>query len=184
MRKKIVSSLLLCMMVIGMQAQDISTEDKNEISIAVGSLFNISDIDGDAYNYDRYSPSVSLGYNRHLNRIWAIGMTLTYTQEKKKYTFAPDSTNPQYDNYNYICMLLGAKATWSHGKKVNWYSRLGVGPALVIHDCNFDKTKLETAVPFQLTPIAIEFGNDKLRGFAELGYGIQGIINVGISHRF
>ena len=184
MRKRVILSLLMCVMVVGMQAQDIMTENKNEISIAVGSLFNISDIDGDAYNYDRYSPSVAIGYNRHLNRTWAFGATLSYTKEEKKYTFAPGSTNPQYDKYNYICMLLGAKATWSHGKKLNCYSRLGVGPAAVIHDCNFDKTKLEAAVTFQFTPIAIEFGSDKIRGFAELGYGIQGIINVGISHRF
>lgn len=36
----------------------------------------------------------------------------------------------------------------------------------------------------QLSPLAVEVGNDNIRGFLELGFGIQGIVNVGLSHRF
>ena len=47
-----------------------------------------------------------------------------------------------------------------------------------------EDTKDNFAFAFQVTPIGMDFGGESFRGFAELGLGMQGLVNVGIRWLF
>ncbi|MCQ2288787.1 MAG: hypothetical protein MJZ74_06780 [Muribaculaceae bacterium] len=165
---------------------------KNEVSLSAGSLLGVMNWGLTGSDYDRFSPSVSLGYMRRLSPVWSVGATITYVHEnEQKECMAIDFETGdvglynKHDKYDYCNVMATAKASWARHKTWNFYSRVGVGPSLVNRqDLYNDRKKVECVVNYQLTPVAFEVGNDKVRGFAELGFGLQGILNVGISHRF
>ena len=76
--------------------------------------------------------------------------------------------------------MLSLKPFWFNHKKVSMYSKLAAGGFFVLPDGDDSGS---ASFAFQVSPVCVEFGQS-WRGFAELGIGMQGIINVGLCKRF
>lgn len=192
MYKKIIMLAALMLAALAAGAQDNAEVKKNEVSLSAGSLLGVMNWGLTGTDYDRFSPTVSLGYMRRLSPVWSVGATFTYAHEREQKEVMMINTETgdvsffnKLDKRDYCNVMATAKASWARHKSWNFYSRVGAGPSLVNHhDFYNDCKKVECVINYQLTPVAFEAGNDKVRGFAELGFGLQGLLNVGISHRF
>lgn len=88
-------------------------------------------------------------------------------------------------SHSYFAMPT-AKYTWYGHNRFRLYSKAGLG--LQYYRLNVtshippiperDEHKLKVA--YQLSAVGIEVGGERMRGFTELGYGRQGIFNMGI----
>lgn len=78
--------------------------------------------------------------------------------------------------------------SWKSKDKFRLYSKVGLGAQhydmYVTSSRNSFPEKHENGIrlAYQLTPIGLETGGKRMRGYMELGYGKQGIINLGISY--
>jgi hypothetical protein len=97
---------------------------------------------------------------------------------------------------NYITLAARFNYNWLVEDKYRFYSGFGAGTSIILSEYtfkSFDETELENKTfirstnsfqpDIQLTLIGIRAGKN-LAGFAELGFGYQGIFNVGVSYRF
>ncbi len=71
------------------------------------------------------------------------------------------------------------------GNKFNLYGLLGAGVTVLQSKDYEDRSNDKSAVHFnlQVTPLGIEYGGN-VKGFAELGFGYKGILNVGVNFGF
>ncbi len=187
-------TILLCFMVWGLSSQAQETMKKNEVSFRVGELFNCIDVDDDPVGYVHLSPIFSLEYRCHFNKVWSIGLSANYFWDKTReasyyvsnsYGIIDNCEGAAYYDYteHAVFVLADAKARWCRHQRWNFYSRLGIGPALSTYKLD-EERNTTIGYTFQVSPIGAEVGNDKIRGYLELGVGLQGFVNVGISHRF
>lgn len=167
------------MAAVSINAQD---EWKNEISIAYGAGSN-TDLIGSIYkgvftgkqlNYWGpasleyfYRPSEKLG-------IGVIGVIGGCKWDEGKGD--PKST--------FYSVLPAIKYNWRVREHVSMYSKLGVGLTFGSDSGDVDKSKSSsTTFNFQASFFGIEFGS-AFRGFAELGFGEQGVILAGLRYKF
>lgn len=85
-------------------------------------------------------------------------------------------------------MIPALKYSWVNKNSWALYSKLGVGPMLMIERSknlvkNSDETDSQFYFAFQASLLGVEFGG-KLRGFIEAGVGEQGILLAGLKYKF
>ncbi len=88
----------------------------------------------------------------------------------------------------YFSLLPAVKADWLRREHFGMYSKLGIGVTVLSLKDKLDTGDKESGtaatVNWQLSLIGMEAGGSKLRGFAELGFGEQGIFLAGIRYKF
>ena len=82
-----------------------------------------------------------------------------------------------------VSVMPVVKFAWLNRAHVGLYSKLAAGAGFTFTNQSED-TKDNFAFAFQVTPIGMDFGGESFRGFAELGLGMQGLVNVGIRWLF
>ena len=80
-----------------------------------------------------------------------------------------------------IMAMPAMKFIWFRGNVCSMYSKVAAGCDFVK---NQDEEGIQCAFTGQFSPIAIELGGKNLRGFAELGFGAQGIAGIGVRYAF
>ena len=86
-------------------------------------------------------------------------------------------------NLGIVSAMPLVKFAWLNREHVGLYSKLAAGAGFTFTNQSED-TKDNFAFAFQVTPIGMDFGGESFRGFAELGLGMQGLVNVGIRWLF
>jgi len=199
----VIFALLLLPMFISAQdavAQDAANQDevkRHEVLLSVGTFWFLNDRgSSEPGDYDRYYPPISVGYMYNRSSKWSFGLQLSHLYNKEKvtyYTSLNDFSGNGDGNYvaSYIrskdhlfSLIATAKMKWCRHRWWNMYSRVGAGPCLLISKQEGFSSQTSGGAVFQFTPVAVEAGTDKVRGFFELGFGCQGLINVGASYRF
>ncbi len=169
---------------ISANAQDDETsEDEISLSWGYGTyphliegmnsiVFKVYDLDVKAtVSYG----SFGVQYIHKFNNLVGVGALASLEHIAKK----EEVSLKQYTE-NFVTVMPTFKATWYRSDDFNLYSRVAAGVAFEM--CDIDgKNKSEVQFGFQLTPIALEVGKGKIHGFAELGFGYQGIFSAGIS---
>lgn len=130
-----------------------------------------------------FSNSFNLSLRYHRTQRISVGMVMGFTT---KTTYRTDySVAKSYYKHASFITAFEVKFIYIDQSLVQVYVLTGLGILLVrtkdqrfLHD-----TKMYGWPTTQLTPIAIRVGK-KLGGFAEIGYGYKGIINLGVSARF
>ena len=92
----------------------------------------------------------------------------------------------------YMTLMPAAKFDWLRKKNVGIYSKVAVGATLMkereVQEVDGKKEEIhddtDVMFNFQASLLGVEVGSLKLRGFAELGVGEQGIIQAGIRYKF
>ncbi|MBO7145607.1 MAG: hypothetical protein J6W13_12395 [Salinivirgaceae bacterium] len=81
-----------------------------------------------------------------------------------------------------------ASVYWFKRNHVAMYSKLGLGMKFVAESRDFDSDRRDImefknkGFYCQVSPVCVEFGGQKWRGFVELGYGAQGIAQYGVKY--
>lgn len=107
-----------------------------------------------------------------------------YTQSGKV-THDDGTTETQYEykgkvGIDMMMPMLSLKPFWFNHKKVSMYSKIAGGAFCILPTGDESGS---ASFGFQVSPVCVEFGRS-WRGFAELGFGMQGILNVGLCKRF
>lgn len=168
---------------VAVQAQD---ECKHEVGVAYGAVANsnILDLFDDAFsnanNPDPVSGSyfgpLSVEYYYRVSPMIGVGGVAVVKTHKETSRGGEAYTN------KYFTVMPSVKFNWVHKAHFGFYSKLAAG-------YTFFSTKFSGesgsagAFNFQASVIGLEAGG-RLRGFAELGWGEQGLALAGIRYRF
>ena len=184
------------------QAQDTDTEDlpKHELSLGYGAISTTNVLDvfvdvfsaifGAKYENTRFIGPASAEYFYHVSPLVGVGGIGVYNHHKEDVVQNEQVTGKRTSDY--FTIMPAVKFNWLRKRHWGMYSKLAVGYTRA----NYTTTgkdaegmpKKETTgdnfFNFQASLAGIEAGGDHVRGFAELGFGEQGVIQGGIRFRF
>ena len=185
---------------INAQDFDPNDEPKNEISLDYGAINSsnvldvfadvVSAIFGARYTNEKFIGPFSAEYFRHVSPLVAVGGIGVYNYHKQDVIQNDMITGKRTSNY--FSIIPAVKFNWL--RKQNWglYSKLGAG---YTHG-RYTTTGKDSSgaytesvsdndfFNFQVSLIGAEAGNRNVRGFAELGFGEQGLIHGGVRFKF
>ncbi len=152
------------------------------------------------YENEKNIPPVSVEYFHHTNKVVSFGAIVGFSgmsqdmycnfQRSGSYTSTKEKVGSGHKYY--ITVMPAAKFDWLRKKNYGLYSKVAVGATLMIEkekqDVNGEKKTVhdDTDLMFNLQAslIGIEAGSQNFRGFAELGFGEQGLIVAGLRYKF
>lgn len=197
----VVAALIFCTTQT-LQAQDFDPNDepKNELALAYGAINSSNCLDvfsevvgamfGARYKNSKFVGPFSAEYFYHVTPLIGVGGIGVYNHHKEDVVQGEQITGKRTSNY--FTIMPAVKFNWL--RKQNWglYSKLGAG---YTHG-NYTTTGKDSEgiyikdsscndfFNFQVSLIGAEAGNRNVRGFAELGFGEQGLIHGGVRFRF
>lgn len=85
----------------------------------------------------------------------------------------------------YASLMPSVKGRWFYRPHFGLYSKASAG-VLFQHTSAGQNNEASSGVSFgvQLTPLACEFGGEHLKGFVELGVGMEGLVLLGLRYGF
>ena len=162
-----------------------------------------------SYDNEKYIPPISIEYFHHMNKtvsVGAIGCFNGYTSDMffnwQQNRGDGTSTNKVKDKIGvakkyYATLMPAVKFDWVRTKNFGVYSKVGIGLTYMYEkeiqktddtgeDIGDKKIHSESRFMgnFQASLLGIEAGSQKIRGFAELGCGEQGILLAGLRYKF
>ncbi len=183
-------TVLLLVMSIGLNAQP----SKNEITIEYGQFtvpqfaYVFGGVFGVMFSLGHFSfentvmsGTIACEYNRNVNDWFSYGGLGSFEyMTSDTYTTDGEGVKTYGDKFNLAAatVMPTAHFHWFRNPHFGMYSKIGAGVGLAFSS----ETSVFPAV--QLSPVCIEFGGETLRGIAELGAGMQGIIVVGLKQMF
>lgn len=179
------------------------SENKHDIRLSVSDGLTQGSVDvlgmglldavtGSKRTDSNYSLVYGLGYRYSLGR-FRVGTDLGFSKSNSKMILAGE-TNPSLKESNLNFLVLPA-AEFVYFKRglVELYGTAAAGVNLSRHketaltDAGkkaVAKADLSTSFAYQVNPIALRVGNDRIGGFVEAGLGHKGFVTAGISLKF
>lgn len=158
-------------------------------------------------SFQNINSSLNMEYIYHLNKRWAVGADISYTEAAAKGAHRPLTEEEKDNPFRLIFeglfysifpndeLKLSSKAwtvmpevhyKWLENRNFTLYSKVGMGISyyqLKSKSSNFPNIKEnKMRLAYQLSPVGIELGSHRLRFTSELGYGLQGIWNIGLAY--
>lgn len=184
------------------QAQDVDFNDqpKNELSFGYGVVSTTNALDvfvdvvsaffGAKYENMRFIGPVSAEYFHRVSPLVAVGGIGVYNRHKEDVVQNEQVTGKRTSNY--FTIMPAVKFNWLRKQHWGMYSKLAVGytrgeyatTGIDAEGMPKKETTGNNFFNFQASLAGIEAGGDHVRGFAELGFGEQGVIQGGIRFRF
>ena len=192
-----VAVALMTAMNVNAQSEDL----KNEVNVSYGfgSLSQLGDGIGEGlgqvFSNTEYDDGFILGpisveYFRHCNNPrLAIGGIVSYSKWDSDILKKSGSQEKVGErNRNYFSVMPAIKWYWVNKNSFGLYSKAAAGIAFLNStekDLATSKSEDDSSshFMFQCSVIGAEFGK-QVRGFAELGFGHQGFVQVGIRYKF
>lgn len=204
--KKIISVFLVAVIVLSCApcalAQDFDPNDepKNEFALGYGAISNsnvldvftdvVSAIFGARFNNKKFVGPFSAEYFYHVSPLVGVGGITVFNHHTQDVLQSEQVTGKRTSNY--FTILPAVKFNWLRKHKWGMYSKVGLGYTRAEYKTT-GKDSEETYTKdssgdnffnFQASLVGIEAGNRNVRGFAELGFGEQGLIHGGIRFLF
>lgn len=208
--KKIFTILMLLSVFAGqVRAQGSFRENRNEINLLYGTAsvtgtasvlaavltqvqtsmeMNVTDF--------KNTGVIGLEYFHYTqNGTWAFGVAAGFERTSMNFAFkdTQDSkTGTTGFSMNFISIMPAVKLQWFNKKVVGMYSKVALGASIMAVPKTIDvevdgqhQTESMDRMPsiapaFQINPICLEVGGDKIRGFLEAGWGMQGLVMGGL----
>ena len=158
----------------------------NEIAVAYGAGSNTDFIGSmskgmfTGKQLDYWGP-VSVEYFHRLTSNNRLGLGAVFVVGGCKWDDSSDAKS------QYYTIMPAVKYNWSVGKNVSWYSKAAIGLTFRSQSGTTGTSSKDddasTIFNFQASVVGVEVGG-ALRGFAELGWGEQGIILAGLRLKF
>lgn len=143
----------------------------------------------DIYKCVYWTPTISVGYKYRLTKWFWLGATISYTGLYDVYHDRVTNEKVSTQSDHIITIMPSVRFSWLNKKYVTLYSGLSLGYALDIYNeynSNYPNqryTGCGHGALFQLTAVGVHVGR-KWYGFAEIGFGIQGIFQAGFGYNF
>ena len=156
------------------------------------------------YDNEKYSPALSVEYFHHVSPMVSIGGIAAFNGYSSDMfcnwqTSDNVSTKEKIGSakkYN-ITVMPAMKFDWVRKKNFGIYSKIGLGATYMYEkevqkndgsgqdiDDKVVHSDGKWMANYQASLLGIEAGTEKIRGFAELGAGEQGIILAGLRYKF
>lgn len=194
MRKLLLLALIL-ITVSSVHAQKKWKNDtRHDLRFGVGAYPSFVVTFSDIFGYDSYYESIpsdtyrgakyiigsySMSYTYRLTRMLELGGSISYAQEYCTiYDIITDDRVGKMKS-NHLSFLPVLRLLCIQTKSFKLYAEASLG--FEIRTKDIDKSR--SNVSYQITPIGVAFGK-KVFGFAEMGYGAQGIFRGGVGYRF
>ena len=195
MRKIFMTMMAAMLLCVSANAQD----TKHEISIAYGggSTSQILDVwtkvgtslgsFGTAtFDNEKLFGPISAEYFYRINNVIGVGAIGAFMRSNEEARVSGHEYGDKTSTY--ITVMPAVKFNWLQKKNFGLYSKLAAGITfqnVKFEEDDTDKTETEkqTFFNFQASLLGIEVGN-KVCGFAEFGFGEQGIIMGGVRCKF
>ena len=120
-------------------------------------------------------------YNHWVNNWFGYGGSL-FGEYMTANTYTKDSDGNKTKNGTYdlgfASIMPTVRFRWFNNPHFGMYSKLGAGLGLAFSD------DCEPTFSAQVSPVCMDFGGDSVRGFLELGVGMQGIVSLGVKKMF
>lgn len=172
-------------------------EPKHSVGISYGYLSNSdwlnifesigSAIVGSSFQNDKYFGSLSVEYFYHLEPWIGVGAIMSYGQLTEDLYFAGNKEGGLKNTY--LTLMPSVKIDWLRRDFVALYTKLAVGYTMRNESIKYDDSKYSNTndtqfhINCQISPIGVELGR-AFRGFAEYGFGEQGMLVLGARYRF
>lgn len=135
---------------------------------------------------EKHSGALFIGYNYAVKDNWTIGTDLVY----ERYTASVNKQNLTVASQKNDIYTLAVNSTYSYISKPKFrmYSGVGLGYTFSNEKLSPNQSDVQSvsskssSFNFQVIGAGIRRGG-KIAGFAELGFGYKGIINLGISYQ-
>ncbi|MBR5982385.1 MAG: hypothetical protein IK025_01515 [Bacteroidales bacterium] len=177
---------------------DYSTEPRNEISTSIGtpsgfgSIFDLFKVviegvaNGLANNYKtdtKFVGTYGLDYYYQVNSWLRPGAKIVY---EGLTTSVYDTTNALVNHYNTstLSVMPSVQFSYLNRKYVKLYSGIDLGVAVIFDDNKQGSSLSTTLFAFNITPIGIRVGNDRIFGLVETNIGMDALIKGGFGVRF
>lgn len=126
----------------------------------------------------KYGPAI-IGLNYYATHRLSVGAL--YSRTSSRSDIKIDNNTQQYSKNSYNVVMARSDYRWIN-HTIQLYSGIAAGAAFSKAEPNENsyKTEKETYFAYQVNAIGIRAGR-KLGAFAELGFGYNGILNLGVS---
>lgn len=178
-----------------MNRYEIRLSASDGLTLGLANVFGmgLSDaVTGSKRSDEKSSLVYSLGYRYSIAR-FRVGADLGFAQSTGKLTLAGE-TAPSLKEKDLNFMLLPTvEFVYFKRGVVELYGGASAGVNLVNHTekslnktaaSSAKKNDLSTTFAYQVNPIALRVGNQRIGGFLEAGLGYKGFVTAGVSLRF
>lgn len=203
-------ALSLCMAVSaavasaqGLNKGTSSETSKHEIRLAVSDGLTLTTVDvfgmgladavmGSNRSDEKSSMVYGLGYRYAINR-FRVGADLGFAQSSSKLAFAGEKTPSVKERELNFLVLPTAEFVYYKRGLVELYGGASAGVNMIRHKesalteagkSQVQKASLSTNFAYQVNPIALRVGNERIGGFLEAGLGHKGFLTAGVSLKF
>ena len=203
-------ALSLCMAVTaavasaqGLNKGTSSETNKHEIRLAVSDGLTLTTVDvfgmgladavmGSKRSAEKSSMVYGLGYRYAINR-FRVGADLGFAQSSSKLAFAGEKTPSVKERELNFLVLPTAEFVYYKRGLVELYGGASAGVNMIRHKegalteagkSQVQKASLSTNFAYQVNPIALRVGNERIGGFLEAGLGHKGFLTAGVSLKF
>lgn len=140
--------------------------------------------------YSKYSMIYGLGYRYSINR-FRVGADLGFGMSSSKLSIAGEKTPSIKEKDLRLLVLPTAEFVYYKRRLVELYGTAAAGVNFSRHsETPVDKKTSEkranfsTDFAYQVNPIAVRVGNERVGGFVEAGLGNKGFLTAGLSFKF
>ena len=188
---------------MSVSAQEGYSDTKHEVAVSFGTWSNSQWIDlyesiiniwvtlGSVSEHnEKLTGPISAEYFYHAKEWLGVGGIFVYGKSTSDTYLEHDNTKIGKSTNSYYTLMPAVKFDWLRKKNFGMYSKLAIGATLRSQksestDPAFkDETDSNIHVNWQLSALGIEGGLPKVRAFAELGFGEQGVILAGLRYKF
>ena len=176
---------------------------KHEIRLSVSDGLTLTSVDilgmgladavmGSKRSDEKSSMVYGLGYRYTINR-FRVGADLGFAQSSSKLAFAGEKTPSVKERELNFLVLPTAEFVYYKRGLVELYGGASAGVNMIRHKesalteagkSQVQKASLSTNFAYQVNPIALRVGNERIGGFLEAGLGHKGFLTAGVSLKF
>ena len=197
MKKLLMMAAVAIMTAMSAQAQEFDYETKHEVAVSygIGSCSQIIDVFeeiggamfGAKLENEKFFGPVSAEYFYHCKPWLGVGGIVAFGQNKQDAMSGHDKIGESKNSY--YTLMPAVKFDYLRKKHFGIYSKVAIGATLrnEEYDSNNDSNDYDNStvhVNWQLSFVGVEAGSPAVRGFAELGFGEQGIVLAGLRYKF
>ena len=129
-----------------------------------------------------------LGYRYHVSHRFSIGADVGLLSSSKDIEFTKtDDSYTVHRKTTFLLFMPTGQLNYLNREKIQLYGNLGAGVlSYSVKENKDDGSEFNdkfTGFAFQLNPVGVRVGK-QFAGFAEIGFGFKGIVNIGASVKF
>ncbi|MCX2681992.1 hypothetical protein OOZ15_18720 [Galbibacter sp. EGI 63066] len=186
MNTKFKMSFILLLALVGVV--NVNAQEKNEIRVSLSDAIPLelsyglaksfeSILDGEGSDFEIATfGMLNLNYQRSITDRIKVGAGVSYLK------FQDKKGNSKDNDLNYLAFMPQFEYTYLKSGILELYGNTSAGVVGLFYKIE-NKNETDFGFAYQVNPIGIRVGK-KIGGFAEVGCGFKGFVNVGIDFKF